>query len=195
LLFLNASLNQYLKLAEQSENPRIKIYYRHIAETISEIGPYIRFIAVALNTKSDLRVVSTPSLATTSDSVERALADCEHLIHNRGATSGVDRIHTVFHGYLRAVCAKYTLEVPQNAGVTHVFKALRDHPGFLKACPKSKDIDRVINAMAQIVDALNPLRNQATLAHPNDALLEESEAMLVINSVRTLLHYLNNKTG
>ena len=46
---------------------------------------------------------------------------------------------------------------------------------------------RVALAMANIVDALNPLRNRASLAHPNTGLLEEPEAMLVINAVRTLL--------
>lgn len=37
------------------------------------------------------------------------------------------------------------------------------------------------------------MRNNATPAHPNDALLEAPEAMLMINGVRTLLHYLNAK--
>lgn len=44
-----------------------------------------------------------------------------------------------------------------------------------------------------IVDALNPLRNRASLAHPNESLLAEPEAMLVINSVRTLLHYIDSR--
>lgn len=35
------------------------------------------------------------------------------------------------------------------------------------------------------------MRNQASEAHANDRLLEEPEAMLVINVVRTLLHYFN----
>jgi hypothetical protein len=47
--------------------------------------------------------------------------------------------------------------------------------------------------MAQIVDVLNPVRNQKSMAHPNEDLLEEPEAMLVANAVRTLLHYLNAK--
>jgi hypothetical protein len=37
------------------------------------------------------------------------------------------------------------------------------------------------------------LRNQASVAHPNVDLLAEPEAMLFINSVRCLLHYLNAK--
>jgi hypothetical protein len=47
--------------------------------------------------------------------------------------------------------------------------------------------------MATIVDALNPLRNKASLAHPTEELLADAEAMLVINAVRTLVHYLEKK--
>jgi hypothetical protein len=47
--------------------------------------------------------------------------------------------------------------------------------------------------MATVVDVLNPLRNKASVAHPNEQLLAEPEALLVINSVRTLLNYLDLK--
>ena len=41
--------------------------------------------------------------------------------------------------------------------------------------------------------SLNTLRNQASIAHPNDNILEEAEAILAINSGRTLLNYLDSK--
>ena len=196
LLHLRAPLTQYVDLAETKENPAQRLAFHRIAETLTEIGPYIRFIVVELDSKSAIEPVSSPSLAITSDSVERALADCEQLIHSRGATSGVDRVHTAFHGYLRAVCTTARLSFPESAGMTQLFKDLREnHPSFVEAGPRASDIDRVVRSMANILDSLNPLRNQATLAHPNDAVLEEAEAMLVINSVRTLLHYLNSKLG
>jgi len=37
------------------------------------------------------------------------------------------------------------------------------------------------------------VRNNASVAHPNEALLGEPEATLVINTVRTLLSYLEDK--
>ena len=46
VLYLNAPLDQYVELGEQNENPAEKLAYRRIAETITEIGPYIRFVAV-----------------------------------------------------------------------------------------------------------------------------------------------------
>lgn len=195
VLYLSAPRAQYVELGEQAESAIDKSAYRAVAETLTEIGPYIRFIAFALDTKST-EPVASPSLAITSDTVERALADCEHLLHGQGATSGVDRVHTAFHGYLRAVCARAGLIAGDDASVTQLFKVLREKHGSLtSAGPRSEDVDKVARSMAVIVDSLNPLRNKATLAHPNEAVLEEPEAMLVINTVRTLLHYLNAKLG
>ena len=47
--------------------------------------------------------------------------------------------------------------------------------------------------MATILDALNPVRNQASVAHPNPELISEDEAFLVVDTVRTLLNYLERK--
>lgn len=46
---------------------------------------------------------------------------------------------------------------------------------------------------SRIFDALGPVRNRASIAHPNIELLAEPEAMLVINVGRTLLNYLDAK--
>jgi hypothetical protein len=51
----------------------------------------------------------------------------------------------------------------------------------------------MLRGLAQIVDAMNPVRNNSSLAHPNENLIEEPEAMLAANAVRSLLHYLNMK--
>jgi hypothetical protein len=51
----------------------------------------------------------------------------------------------------------------------------------------------VLNAFASVLDAMLSVRNQASVAHPNAALLDEPEARLVINASRTLLHYLDDK--
>jgi hypothetical protein len=43
------------------------------------------------------------------------------------------------------------------------------------------------------MDALNFLRNKASIAHPNADLLGDEEAMLAVNAARTTLHYLDAK--
>jgi hypothetical protein len=136
--------------------------------------------------------VPVPTPRITSAVVDRALRDAESLIEANGATSGVDRVHTAFHGYLKAVCEEAGLEYATDASLTVLLSLIRDrHASVHVNGPRSDDITKVIRRMGGIADALNPLRNQASVAHPNADLLDAPEAMLVINCVRSLLHYLD----
>jgi len=138
--------------------------------------------------------VTVAPLRLTSAVVERALLDAEKLMAITGATSGVDRAHTALHGYLLQVCSHAAIPVGAEPNLTQPFKALRvQHPAFKDLGARSDDVTRLLGAMATIVDVLNPLRNKASVAHPNQKPLEEPEALLVINSVRTLLNYLDSK--
>ena len=138
--------------------------------------------------------VARPSLQTTSDAVERAIADAEALITSTGAPSSVDRVHTALHAYLLAVCDKAPISHHSDAGVTALFKLIREHhPRFQKLGPRSNDITQVLRACATILDALGPVRNRASGAHPNRDVLPPAEAMLVVNIARTLLHYFDAK--
>jgi len=194
LLYYQAPTERYVKIDEQAEDSKTKNAFRDIAEALTEIGHHIRFIALDLALDTGPEPVSSPSLEIRSDAVERALSDAEQLINSRGASSAVDRVHTAIHGYLRAITSKARIEVAEDANITKIFKEIRTkHAAFTKPRPGSAEIDRVVNAMATILDALNHLRNRVSGAHPNEAVLDEPEAMLVINSVRTLLHYLDSK--
>lgn len=138
--------------------------------------------------------ITAPNLLITSEVVERAIRDAKTLIERNGATSGVDRIHTALHGYLKAVCKKENITVSDDPSLTELFKQLRDnHPALQIQGSRHDDIIKILRAISNILDALNPLRNKGSVAHPNENLLGEDEAMLVINSSQTILHYLNAK--
>lgn len=78
--------------------------------------------------------------------------------------------------------------------LTQLFKLLRaSHPKFQYLGSQDEDIVRVLNSLSNVVDALNTIRNHASVAHPNENLLDEAEAMLMLNVTRTLFHYLNAK--
>ncbi len=156
-------------------------------ERAAEIGGWI----VRLRTGPH---VEQPMLRITSDVVERALLDAQELLRASGATSGVDRIHTALHGYLREACGSAQLTIEEDTQLTDLFKQIREkHPAFRNLGPRSDDIIRVLRALATILDSFNPLRNKASIAHPNPVLLPETEAMLVINTARTILHYVDEK--
>lgn len=139
-----------------------------------------------------LERVAAPRI--TSDVVSRALADAEALIASSGATSAVDRVHTAMHGYLIAVCDSANLSTPADAAMTTLFKLVRrEHPKLADLGPRAEEITKVLNACANILDAMNPVRNRASVAHPNRDLLNDDEARLVISVCRTLLNYLDAK--
>ena len=195
LLYMKTPMDRYLELADLHVDPQGKFIGRLIANAMTEVTRSVRFVAVELDTAEGPAPVSSPVLAVSSDVVERALSDAERLLASQGATSGVDRIHTAFHGYLRARFDAQAIGYPTSAGVTELFKLLRSsYPAFSASGPHQQEVDKILRSLANVVDALNPVRNHGSVAHANNALLPQAEAMLVINAVRTLLHYVDAKT-
>jgi hypothetical protein len=191
VLYKSAKIPEYVMLEGQFKDAS----FAFVALALEKLGHPIWYIAADLDASEEVRSVSSPALTITSEAVDRALSDAESLIRANGATSGLDRIHTVFHGYLRAVCEDANISFAADSGITHLFQLVRSsHPKLRVADPEAaKRIDQIHRGMARIVDALQPLRNQSSMAHPNESLLEEPEAMLAINCVRTLLHYLDSR--
>lgn len=196
VLYATVGTDKYLELADRKDDFAVKNGFKEVADTVCELGTYIRFVAVSMAEDESVPAVSQPTLRTTSNVVHAALSDAEHLIHARGVLNGLDRVHTALHGYLRAVASDKAIQVPPDASITQLFKlVIENHPSFKNTSPRSSDITRILRSMATIVDALNPLRNRASLAHPNDDVLNDAEAMLAVNTVRTLLQYLDAKVN
>jgi hypothetical protein len=189
LLYLEVDPEKYVELERVHKFKSTHTYFQQIARALSSVGVEVRFIAVGVAVSTELPVVPSPALQVSSDSLERALRDAEHLIKAGSPSSAVDRIHTAFHAYLKTVCLNARLDVGPEDGVTHLFKMLRTQHSALQA-PLSR---KILTTMASVVDTINAARNNSSLAHPNDLLLDEPEAMLVINSVRTMLHYLDDR--
>ncbi|UQD57136.1 abortive infection family protein [Flavobacterium sp. K5-23] len=152
-----------------------------------EIGELIRRLESGQAVASELLII-------TNETVERAIQDTKVLLETNGATSSVDRIHTTLHGYLKEVCKQEGITLADDENLTQVFKKLKaNHPKLQLGGPRQNDIDQIISSFSNTLDKLNPIRNKASLSHPNEELLEEDEAMFVVNSAQTVLNYLNRK--
>ncbi len=141
------------------------------------------------------RPVAPAHPTLTSAVVERALDDAERLIGGPGAISAVDRMHTALHGYLLQVCTDAGVKVDRDASLALLLKTIREqHPHFQAVGGgREHDVTRILKGLGSMVDALSPIRNNASVAHPNEDLLEEPEAMLTINMVRAILHYVDSR--
>lgn len=137
--------------------------------------------------------ITQPSLEIESEGVFEALEDAKSLIENRKAVSAVDRVHTAFQGYLRSLCKKSNILFEQKDDLVALIKKIFGEHPKLKIKLKAQEIQNIARSLVSISDSLNPIRNQGSLAHPNETLLDEPEATLVINSVRSLMIYLESK--
>jgi hypothetical protein len=126
--------------------------------------------------------VPTPSLQINSEIVHRAINDAEALLNTSGATSGVDRVHTALHGYLQAICSDAGISYSADTTMNQIYRVIREqHPALQNLGHRGDDINSLLRSFSQVLDVLNPIRNRASVAHPNENLLEQPEAMLVTN--------------
>lgn len=138
--------------------------------------------------------VDPPDLSITSDVVRRAIADGEALMQSGGPTSAVDRVHTALHGYLMAACDDQGIAYGHDPSILDLFKLLKhQHPRLQALGVHQGPIVQVLRSLGAVMDALNPARNRGSVAHPNEELLDDDEAMLFINAARTVLQYLDVK--
>jgi len=158
--------------------------------------PELRDELFRLADRCDGHMVASELPKGATEVVSRAIADAEALLRATGATSGVDRVHTALHGYLITLCDAEGIAHARDASMAGLLKALRrSHPRLQDLGPRENDMERVLNSFGTIMDALNPVRNRASVAHPNQTLLPPEEAALVINAARTLLSYLSAKVS
>jgi len=130
-----------------------------------------------------------------NETVLRALRDAQTLVEQQRPSSAVDRIHTALHGYLRTLCDEAAIGYDQGYSPQRLLKVLHQNHPQLRDVPAADAISKVLTSLGNAVDAINTIRNTASLAHANEELIDEPEAVLVINSVRTLLHYLETRTS
>jgi AbiJ N-terminal domain 5/Abortive infection C-terminus len=131
---------------------------------------------------------------TSSETILEALADAQALLRTRGPMSAVDRVHTALHAYLKVACEQIGLDFPKDATANQLLRLLiENHPALHDLGPRTEDIRRILRTSATIVDAMGTIRNQASLAHPNEDLLDNEEALFVINIARSLFRFLDAK--
>lgn len=161
------------------------------------VGQLTRAALDAIDALAVNEGVASPAPASTSEVVRAALGDAEVLIREGRPSSAVDRVHTALHGHLRALCDAENIPVPVgDPSITVLLKALREnHTRFQETVAFSDEARRMVMSMSTALDALNTIRNNASLAHANEALLGEPEAHLAIDSARTVFRYVDAKVA
>lgn len=155
---------------------------------------YRYFDSIASQLEHSSVIIHNPSIIEKHQVLYQALSDAELLMKQSTPSSAVDRIYTYFQGYLEAICLDQNIRIDRDENITKLFKIIKsNHPAFLLSTPRSEEINKVLNSLSAIIDALPAIRNKATLSHPNPELLDNPEAILVIDAIKTIANYLENK--
>jgi hypothetical protein len=198
VLYLEAGMDLYVEIEHEGDGwgTRIHTGIPQIADAFKKIGHEVRFVAVGLNLGENTPNVTISDLIVTSDVVEAALKDAETLIDSAGPANALDRVHTAFHAYLESACEKAGITPNEEAPITELFSTLRNgHPALAIQNPEHREkMNQIFRGVSKIIEALDSLRDRASLAHPNE-LLDNDEAMLAINVVRSMLRYLDSRLG
>lgn len=195
VLYREVGVEEYVAYDEKSRSPEFCDACRQVARALSDLGAHVRFIGVELVPKEAVEPVPPPQPKVTSAAVEAALADAQQMVVQNRPVSGVDRAHTSLHGYLKQLCNDAQLPLAsQESSILDFIKTLaKHHPKFAAPAPYQAEAEKIIKAFGTVCDALNPVRNRGSLAHANESLLDDPEAMLAINASRTILHYIQQK--
>jgi hypothetical protein len=191
VLYACLPIDRYVEAAEYEHTPAAIEAAKAIVDAFEELGLFVRFVAFEPDIEAAPIAVAAPVLHTDAAAVSRALEDAERLLQSNGAVSAVDRVHTALHGYLREICSQAGIQADDAGTTTALWKRMKaSHPALAVSSPHTEHIQRIMSGIATVLDALNPVRNNASVAHPNAVLLTEAEAMLAVNAGRTILHYL-----
>lgn len=128
-----------------------------------------------------------------SDTVMKAVEDAEVFIRNGRFDSAVDRIHTAFHGYLQHLLTKHHVSFDSEDSLPALYTKLHTFYGnSIQPHDVASRIKKIVRSGIGVVDAVNDLRNNNTLAHPNDPLIQKREAELVIRLINVLIEFIED---
>ena len=195
VLYVELDTDAYVDAGGLEADQAIRAAARTIARTYDELNMgYMRFVGFGLRS-DDEPPPAAPAPTVTSATVRRALDDADILLTQGRASSAVDRAHTALHGYLTERARRLGIDIGGEGAArlssAKLYKLIRqNHPAF-QTGPHAEHAAMIAQSFAMVVDRMDTLRNNASVAHPNDELLDEPEAHLVISAAWALIRYID----
>lgn len=128
-----------------------------------------------------------------SELVSQAIEDAENFMSNGKYDKAFDRIHTAFHGYLRSILDEYGIGFDRNDSLPKLYNKI--HSLIDKAVSPeeiAENVKKVIRSANGMIQTVNEIRNNHSLAHPNEKIIGKNEAKLVIGLIKNIVSYLES---
>lgn len=126
------------------------------------------------------------------DIAREAISDLEVLCADGKFDHAVDRLHTALHAVLKEAARDLGRVPSKKEGPEELWALVRkNHKAFLHL-PKNGPPAAAVSTVGKFLNALNDIRNKASLAHANDHLIDPRSARPVVLIGLALLHALED---
>lgn len=148
-------------------------------------------IDTIVNLKGQRNVSASPA-KNVNLNIYQAIADAETLLIKNGPQYAYDRIHTALHASLRQACINHSITVdPTKDNVPGLIGVISEYLNALPDSGRNADVFRMMRSARAILHEINNLRNNNSMAHPTENLLNEADARFAINLVRSIMTYID----
>lgn len=128
-----------------------------------------------------------------SPTIHKAIVNANNCLSSGNYEEAIDRVHTSFHGYLRELLSSHGIEYLEGDTLQQLYKKLHS---YYEESIQPKEVASLIKTCLRsatgIVTALNEIRNNHSMAHPNEHLIGKREAKLVIQFIQDIVSYLED---
>lgn len=128
-----------------------------------------------------------------NETLKRAIGDATILMSQGRYGSSIDRIHTALHGYLRVQLDHLEVSYEESDMMPKLFNLLYKKWETIGNSEVDDMMLKSLRSASSILTVLNDIRNRYSLAHPNDEIIEESEAKLVLGLTECICSYMEKR--
>lgn len=136
--------------------------------------------------------IDVEEIASHNQILRKAIDDAEILMEKSDPASAYDRVYTALHGLLEQKCKEQSIKIGDKDTVTSILSKIRDHINSIKPPDKVIETVKILASIIKIIDLMNDIRNKKSLVHPNKTLLENDEALFLINISKAIMRYIND---
>lgn len=128
-----------------------------------------------------------------NETLRRAIGDASIFIGQGKYSSCIDRVHTAIHGYLRSKLDDLEVSYEESDMMPKLFNLLYREWETLNNSDLDDMMLKALRSASATLDVLNDIRNRHSLAHPNDNIIGENEAKLVLGLAESISRYINKR--
>ena len=146
-----------------------------------------------LTESDDSSSIDFNHIASRSGIIQKAVDDAMVFIRDGRYDSAVDRVHTAFHGYLRQLLTDHQIVYGREDSLSALYNKLHDYyEKSIQPPDVAVRVKTIMRSGVGIINTVNELRNNNTIAHPNGLLIQVREAQLVIRLVNAIVDYIED---